>query len=87
MLVPMEMLAKAQAMTVADLNAALANAGYDDHDELRDCRFMGMDTNGTFCYSINFEDPDSEEGVGAGMVYITMRRKPMSSKFEFMAEY
>ena len=87
MLVPMEMLAKAQAMTVADLNAALANAGYNDQDELRDCRFMGMDTNGTFCYSINFEDPDSEEGVGTGLIYITMRRKPLSTKFEFMAEY
>lgn len=87
MLVPMEMLAKAQAMTVADLGEALTNTGYDDYDDLRDCRFLGMDTNGTFAYSITFEDPDAEECVGAGMVYITMRRKPLSTKFQFMAEY
>ena len=86
MLVPMSMLSKAQEMTVGDLSIALGNAGYDSKG-LRDCRFLGMDTNGTFAYSINFEDPDAEEGVGAGQVYITMRRKPMSSKFEFMAEY
>ena len=87
MLVPMEMLAKAQAMTVADLGEALTNSGDGGAEGLRDCRFLGMDTNGTFAYSITFEDPDAEECVGAGMVYITMRRKPLSTKFQFMAEY
>jgi hypothetical protein len=38
-------------------------------------------------YSINDWDPDGEEGVGVGQVYVKIKRKPVGNDFYFVAEY
>ena len=77
---------QAMELSSADIRAALGNSGYTvERNEIIDAEFRGFNGN-SFVYSISYPNPE-DEGTATGYIYVTLKRRALSSKFEFYAEY
>lgn len=45
---------KLSTLTADQLNSALVNSGYNGFEKAKTCKFVGITTNGDFCYQFTY---------------------------------
>ena len=87
MLIPKEALTKAMTLTSSDLKQCLKANGYTDEGDIASSEFLGMNTDGDFCYTVDFTEKcadDDELNTAKVYVSINMMR---NSAFTLVADY
>lgn len=88
MLATAEQVKQAMQLDVDGILAALGRTGYhESKSEILDVRFKGYNGTG-FVYEIDCPNPEDDlPAVVTGNVYVSLKRKPLTSTFELYAEY
>lgn len=88
MLATAEQVKQAMELDVNGIHAALDRNGYhESKSEILDVRFKGFNGTG-FVYEIDCPNPEDDlPAVVTGHVYVSLKRRPLTSTFEFYAEY
>lgn len=88
MLATAEQVKQAMQLDVDGILAALGRTGYNEaRGEILDVRFKGFNGSG-FVYEIDYPNPEDDlPAVVTGYVYVSLKRRPLTSTYEFYAEY
>lgn len=88
MLATAEQVKQAMELDLQGIYAALGRSGYiEEKGSILNVRFKGFNGTG-FVYEIDYPNPEDDlPAVVTGNIYVTLKRKPMTSTFEFYAEY
>lgn len=88
MLVNAKDIQHACTLSITEVRAALQLSGYGSgRNEITGVDFKGMNPNGTFVYEIAGPDPEGDDDITLGNVYLRFQRKPFSNHFELHGEY
>lgn len=88
MLATAEQVKQAMELGVNDILEALGRQGYTVlKNEILGVRFKGFNGHG-FVYEIEYPNPEIDlPATVTGYIYVSLKRKPLTSTFEFYAEY
>lgn len=85
MLVGADQVKKAMELSVVEVREALQRSGYGNNNEISEACFKGF--NGSqFVYEITYPATE-DEGDALGNIYISLKRRPFTSIFEFYGEF
>lgn len=88
MLATADQVKQAMELDVNDILKALGRQGYTVlENEILGVRFKGFNGHG-FVYEIEYPNPEDDlPATVTGNIYVSLKRKPLTSTFEFYAEY
>ena len=88
MLVPKEQVQAACTLSIEQVREAMKRGGYTiERNEMTGVDFRGMSESGSFVYSIAGPDPEGDDDITLGNIYLRFKREPFSNKFELHGEY